>query len=83
MSFRASRNLLKYQFVGHVIAVADHVLQGLMEPPKIQGGSDKSGPISMLHRRVKKIFFNNFFRQNRLSCLSKHNYKQTVTFQQR
>ncbi len=32
---------------------------------------------------LKKIFFNNFFRQNRLSCLSKHNYNQTVTFQQR
>ncbi len=32
---------------------------------------------------LKKIFYNNFFLQNRLSCLSKHNYKQTVTFQQR
>ncbi len=32
---------------------------------------------------LKNNLFYYFFLQNRLSCLLKHNYKQTVTFQQR
>jgi hypothetical protein len=43
-----------------------------LTPEEIQGGSDISGTLSMLHHRNKNNLFLNFFSQNHLSCLAKH-----------